>query len=614
LRIKNVLLILSTAFIFFCLLCTAGLQPGYALHPPSPGEIEKYKADGTYEERLENIRKIGNQEINPYLLWKANQKLDRLYQKAGGKVTGELPRSLSLFEIPDSWKGGLSSSGSPKTVVLLVDFPDYPHTQDQTVENVESKFFGAGDTALYPYESLSSFYKRSSYDKLNIQGDVLEWYRAQHERAYYEQQGDIEILIKEALTYYEANGHDFAPYDNDGDGYIDAFFLKWTGPDSGWGGFWWAVKTNWYYDPGFTVSGKKLYYYVSSWYSNEEQEGSADYVPLTDIHEMGHILGLPDYYDYEEDVGPKGGVGGLDIMDSTWGDHNCFSKFVLGWIDPIVVATGGETISLEPSGSSEDAVLIMPEARDTPFGWEFFMTQYRQRFAGNDPGEGVYTNRPFPADGLVIWHVDTSFDENGATAYDNSVSGHKLLRLMEADGDENIEFGDGIADAGDFYLSPNTFGPETVPGSNTYSGEATSVAISQLTAPGQNMSAYFTVGGAGSQPPDDSRFVLWSGSTQTSEVAADKEWRIIFNQEIDASTCTGDNIFICRADTWERHPVTIDVVAGQGTGNSVVTVKHEEVFESGVQYVLYLSQAIKSKQGAELRQGIRMPFSVASAV
>jgi M6 family metalloprotease-like protein len=59
-------------------------------------------------------------------------------------------------------------------------------------------------------------------------------------------------------------------------------------------------------------------------------------------------LGLPDYYDYDDTTGPKGGVGGWDMMDYNGGDHNAFSKYLLGWIDPLVIRSGTQKIILPP--------------------------------------------------------------------------------------------------------------------------------------------------------------------------------------------------------------------------------------------------------------------------
>ena len=54
------------------------------------------------------------------------------------------------------------------------------------------------------------------------------------------------------------------------------------------------------------------------------------------IHETGHALGLNDYYDYK-DGGVKGGVGSFAMMDANQGDHDPYSKAILGWTHSTVV-------------------------------------------------------------------------------------------------------------------------------------------------------------------------------------------------------------------------------------------------------------------------------------
>jgi len=579
---------------FLAFLLTAGSKPVHALQPPSPGEIEKYKADGTYAERLDRVLKHGNHKLKTDVLEEANRNIKRLYMKARGQAYDQ----RVVHEIPPSWKSSFPSVGNPQLLVFLVDFPDYPHAEDQTVQEVESKMFGAGDPSLYPYENLSAYHRRSSYGKLNITGEVLGWYRAAHERSYYEEFEDegMDILIKEIFQHYEAGGYDFSKYDNNSDGVIDGFYIKWTGPDSGWGGFWWAVQSN-FTDNSFSVSGKKLNYYCFSWYSNEEQDELAGYAPRTDIHEMGHLLGLPDYYDYDEDIGPNGGIGGLDIMDSSYGDHNCFSKFVLGWLEPDIVATGAKNINLQPSGSSPDAVLIMPDAKSTPFGYEFFMAQYRKRSAGNDPGSNVMaTYKPYPADGLIIWHVDTTTGSDGETLYNNSDTEHKLLRLMEADGLEDIEQGSGEGDAGDFYLPPNWFGPDTSPNSFDYKNRDTGIIINQLTDPGEDMGAVFSIGSQ--EVPFLPGYEDW-GAKDTQDLR--KTWSIRFNKPVDA-TGVNEYIFITDANNQKINTtVTVD--------SDTVTITPESDYNVDQQYRLYICQSIRSTEGICLKKAIVMPFS-----
>ncbi len=471
---------MKTAPGFLCRLLTCAMAamliaaPIFANEPPTAAQVRQYKADGTFEARLHQAHEIGNHLMDPSLVARAEYRLSEL---AGIPLDMRTPPPASQ---------GLPTTGSPQVLVMLVDFPDYPHSANQDPADIDNKFFGNGDAEQYPFESLRNFYERSSYDQLHIGGNVLGWYTAQNNRSYYENLGwgtGQEALMMEALDYFDAQGHDFTQYDNDNNGTIDSFFIKWTGPDTGWSGFWWAYQWVWHMNTDYTVDGKSLQTYVWSWISNPEGEA---YQPQTDIHETGHALGLPDYYDYDDTVGPDGGVGGMDMMHSNNCDHNAFSKFVLDWVTPTVISEGAYDLELNPSGTSPDCVLIMPQAESGVFH-EYFMAQYRKVGVANDPEDFINS-------GLVIWHIDARLDDWGWDfAYDNSYTDHKLLRLMEADGLEEIEFGDGHADAGDFYLPPSSFSPDSTPNSNDYAGNDTHLAIDQLTVPGETAGARFIV-------------------------------------------------------------------------------------------------------------------------
>ena len=172
-----------------------------------------------------------------------------------------------------------------------------------------------------------------------------------------------EALIKEAIAYFKAQDAtlDFSQFNNDkSDNKIEYFMVFWTGPNNGWSNFWWSYKTSWT-DSSYTVDGSALGSYSWNWVGGN-YAAVAPFQPYVIMHETGHGLGLPDYYDYDDTVGPNGGVGGLDMMDSNWGDHNSFSKWIFDWITPTVVATGSQTLTLNPSGTSQDAVVIMPGA------------------------------------------------------------------------------------------------------------------------------------------------------------------------------------------------------------------------------------------------------------
>jgi len=444
-----------------------------AMPPPEPGMIEQYRKDGTLAKRVANAKALGNHRVDPDLM---NSVMYRLRRMVTPKAEMD-----ALMTPPSSWSGGLPATGNPKVLVLCIDFADYPHDETKNSTTLlQNRIFGTGDAygGTAPYESLTNYYKRASYDQLNITGNVLGWYRSTLNRsAIPTTTAGRQALIKEALNYYNGS-HDFAQYDNDGNGKIDYFAVIWTGPDTGWSEFWWAYQTNWSNSTD-KFDGKSLGKYSWQW---ESRPTGQYYQPKTLIHETGHSLGLPDYYDYDDTVGPQGGVGGLDMMDSNWGDHNCFSKFLLGWITPSVYTTSATGVSLRAAGSYGDAAVFMPDATTGNTFGEFFMIQNRQK---------VQNDATHPGQGLLIWHVDSRLDPaagNSDYLYDNSYTAHKLLRLMEADGLEQIEAGSGgSANAGDYYVAANTFGPTTVPNSTRYDGTQIWMGINSISAPGATM-------------------------------------------------------------------------------------------------------------------------------
>ncbi|MCX5894372.1 MAG: M6 family metalloprotease domain-containing protein, partial [Proteobacteria bacterium] len=461
---------------------------GFPLEPPRPGEIDQYRQDGSLAERMEFVHSLLNHRFHPSLIERKTARMKALQD-------GVDINNIAVQSFP--YKTGLPSHGKPKIFVLLIEFPDYPHTQDKSV--FENKLFGSGILTDVPYESLKSYYSRSSYGQLAIEGTVFDWYRAKHRRKFYGRESKTlwysgpRNLIKEALSYH-ASSHDFSPYDNNGDGVIDYFIVIWTGPDEGWGSNWWAwcdSRGRRFEKDSFTIGGKKLGVFSWQWEKNEKQ-GEPEYTPQTTIHETGHALGLPDYYDYDEKQGPNGGVGGLDMMDANQYDHNCFSKWMLDWLEPAFITSGRQTLSLRPAADFTDCVAIMPGTAPLNIFSEFFMVQYRNIGTGND-----YV---LPGYGFLIWHVDARLDDKGADfKYDNSYTEHKLLRLMEADGLEQIETGEGLADFEDFYVpfTGKEFSSDTTPNSNNYAGVRTDVAVKNIAADAftfATMTAQFIVG------------------------------------------------------------------------------------------------------------------------
>jgi hypothetical protein len=269
--------------------------PAYAMVPPTKAEIEQYKKDGTFAARQETARKLGNGQVSPTLVRRAEVRL----QNAGA---GSQNPPATASRVQD----GIPSTGTLKAFALLIAFSDTPPVNSASY--MAARLSGIGTPAEFPYESLRNYYLRSSYNQLDIQVDVLGWYTAPYPRSRVAQNdAGRTALIREAITYYANQGWDFSQYDNDGDNRIDDMMVFWSGPDTGWGSFWWDYTGYGSFGWSPLLGGKTLYWYSWGW---ESKPVGHAFTPNNAIHETGHILGLPDYYT----TGPSGeyvsGAGG----------------------------------------------------------------------------------------------------------------------------------------------------------------------------------------------------------------------------------------------------------------------------------------------------------------
>lgn len=465
-----------------------GVTTASAMTPIPFDLIDEFKADGRYDDWLEQVDRVKGYEISR----------DMASNKNILSVSGA--DSAAPPQRPETGNRWMPTEGTANALVICVEFPDQLHTTSQTISNMYDLMFGAENpqSPNYPYESVSAFYKRSSYNKLNITGEVWGWYMAEHNSSYYaqaEHNGNI-MLVQEALNYYYSQGETFERFDEDKDGYIDALYIRYANRTNTVGGFWWAYM---YYGDmdTYSIGGMKVYGYVFMPY-NESSTGWTKPSRVA-IHETGHLFGLPDLYDGNSSVGPRGGVGGCDIMDLNMGDHNAFSKFMLGWIEPTIISNGTQSVDLKPYATNPQALLIMPSASGSPLE-EYYIAQY-MTFEGNySEYDELYTYsnlqyqtgsvRQYITTGVAIWHVDAApnVEENFGFQYDNTFTTRKLIKLVEADGRNDIEnplyaaTWDGYkASSDDFFIPGDIFNDTTTPNSKMYNGTNTGMNVSFLT-------------------------------------------------------------------------------------------------------------------------------------
>ena len=383
-----------------------------------------------------------------------------------------------------SYQSDLPTIGKARVLVVPVEFADFPASgllrgAEGARTDLQNVYFG--DSEDTQWESLKSYYYKSSYGKLNISGQVMPWYRPtdtnnrtkwftteEMVNGYGTADGDTGIsrlilgwIYTDYLIslYRNVNNDEGQPYasgaammkdyDGDGDGFIDVVEMVYSAPiqhlnsDLFWAfrsadgssqpnvnrpslcGFVWLsyhfVFENGYYSDGV----------YRDWSEQEIIDGTAKVDAHTMIHETGHALGADDYYTY--DNGEWGSMGGTDMMDYNIGDHNAFTKGLFGWSNPVVV-TGEATVTVKSFTDTGDAILLPAYKADgtvnNSFLDDYIMIEYYRPTGVNamdaaNSYVGRYPKMP-NVPGIRVYHVDARL---GLFTY-GSTSGWQFVRYV----------------------------------------------------------------------------------------------------------------------------------------------------------------------------------------
>jgi hypothetical protein len=208
---------------------------------PRAGEIESLRRAGIFADRQASYEALGNGRFREGVLESARVNAARARLRAEGKTELEI---AALVPAPPAARRNLATKGAVKTLTVLIDFADQRASSfvpGLTVSGIEQNLYGSGTSAAQPYfplESLNAYYKRASLDQLDIRGRVLDWYHFPLNRSAYEPTDGSSVsqnralfgMVREAMLAQDASV-DFSEYDNDGDGYIDALNVIWSGPE-----------------------------------------------------------------------------------------------------------------------------------------------------------------------------------------------------------------------------------------------------------------------------------------------------------------------------------------------------------------------------------------------
>ena len=328
--------------------------------------------------------------------------------------------------------------------------------KQQIIQDLELTTFGENDEV--PWRSLKTYYREESYGALNIVGKVSDWYEVNKASTDYTYQDtSINALAASAVNWYFANNpsESRSDYDKNGDNKIDTLILYYGTNyhcfrDNGQ-----PQSSNWLRRTNTTGDSYISNYAWMSYATIYDIDGlkttmtgqldAGDLSRLngletrTMIHEIGHALGLSDYYDKTMTSEP---VGVFNMQSSDTGGHDAYSVMAYGWAKPYVFSRNESnartelSITINDFQSSGDMILLTPQWSESNEAFDEYMLLELYTPTGLNRRDALRSdvdNAKVP--GIRLWHVNAKLGSNYRHLYDNSSNGanYDLLHLIRND-------------------------------------------------------------------------------------------------------------------------------------------------------------------------------------
>jgi M6 family metalloprotease-like protein len=380
-------------------------------------------------------------------------------------------------------------------------------------------FYSASSFASFLKNKIKDFYSKASHGKVTLSpasetygtanDGIVGWLNLGFNHpntgsnlGNIQNQKIAKVAIEKANPYVN-----FASYDTNGDGYVDADELAVVVIVAGYERSVSAAYTptvwghKWSLDnigvP--TVDGKMVGAHHGgkggyALFGEIHRSNSTDRHMATMgimVHEIGHLIfGLPDLYDTDSS---SSGIGSFCVMSGgSWGKAatdtysgqrptmpSAWIKYNRGWSDG--AASGDLSQLITASGSSTATSSNTTYRKLTDTDGEYFIVENRAPL-GYDKGLQKWLGTSFG--GIAIYHVD----ENVAT---NAADPHRKVDLEEADGTVMLKTAGSKTDM--WYIGNKTvFSPTTTPNTKTYNGKSSCIKIETKSAPGATMKVSFT--------------------------------------------------------------------------------------------------------------------------
>ena len=464
-------------------------RPVFAIVPPSDEEAERLRTAPDLQQRIDRANWLLDPLLNPAnirptaVAERFSENLGRKFGLRAGEegfhtrydinrdeVIDERDFVELAFQSPAVMRQACRSPkfGDAECIVLPIKFPDVSPKPEHHSDYWQNMFFGETTYTTH------SFYRQVSNGALNLGGDVLTnpeeadgYWMASNPKTTY----DFDMALLEEVLDMADEVYDFSEYDADGNQEADGVYFIYAGDTDGWGDFYWgwAWYGPWIVDgvrvgPLMFVGENLMTYRVAA-------------------HEYGHMMGLPDLYDY---TFASAGVGVWALMGKGEAYMCAWSRYKLGWVDPITPGIDIYDVPFTPRSQNGDVYRLWHLGE---YGPQYFLLEMVE------PSGYDYQ---LPGGGLMIWHVDDTMSNNNNWK-------HKLVDVEEADGKDDMDHLVNWGDATDPYFPGNndTFNHESYPNSDAYDGSETLVQVINISTASGDLTADLLIGIPGDLEVDE---------------------------------------------------------------------------------------------------------------